>query len=97
MQLRAALRRVTTRQLRAHSGARHITKAMVASQQKELTILGISGSLRKASCNTGLLRAAAKYLPDLGAKLEVADIGDLPLYNGDIITESVPLSSWCVT
>ena len=77
--------------------ARHITKCTAAGQQKELTILGISGSLRKASCNTGLLRAAAKYLPDLGAKLDFADISDLPLYNADIITESVPFSPQCVT
>ena len=60
---------MTTQQLRATVRVRHITKSMGADQQKQLTILGVSGFLRKASCNTGLLRAAAKYLPDLGAKL----------------------------
>ncbi|MFD0982275.1 NADPH-dependent FMN reductase [Tropicimonas aquimaris] len=46
------------------------------------TILGISGSLRKASFNTGLLRAAAGMMPE-GATLEFGSIEGVPLYNGD--------------
>jgi len=48
-----------------------------------IKFLGISGSLRKASCNSGLLRAAQKALP-AGASLEIADLSDIPFYNADI-------------
>lgn len=46
-------------------------------------ILGISGSLRKASYNTALLRYALSQLPE-GVTHEVADIGSLPLMNQDL-------------
>lgn len=46
-------------------------------------LIGISGSLRAASYNTALLRAAAARLPD-GASLSLGDIRDIPLYNGDL-------------
>lgn len=49
----------------------------------DIKILGFSGSLRKGSMNTALLRAAADLLPD-GASLQIATIGDLPLYNEDL-------------
>ena len=45
-------------------------------------ILGISGSLRQASYNTALLRAAAELLPP-GMTLEVADLSRLPIFNKD--------------
>jgi NAD(P)H-dependent FMN reductase len=45
-------------------------------------LLGISGSLRKASFNTGLLRAAIDLVPD-GATLQAGSIVGIPLYNGD--------------
>jgi chromate reductase len=48
-----------------------------------MNILGISGSLRKASWNTAALRAVAGLLP-AGANLEIAEIGDLPLMNQDL-------------
>ncbi|MGL4280852.1 MAG: NADPH-dependent FMN reductase [Albidovulum sp.] len=47
------------------------------------TILGLSGSLRKASFNAGLLRAAAELAPD-GAKITIGSIRDVPLYDGDL-------------
>lgn len=54
------------------------------------TILGLSGSLRKGSFNTGLLRAAADLVPD-GARVEIGSIADVPLYNADIETaEGLP-------
>jgi chromate reductase len=46
-------------------------------------IIGISGSLRKASWNTAALHAAAELLP-AGHTLEIAEIGDLPLMNQDL-------------
>ena len=48
-----------------------------------MKILGISGSLRKGSFNTALLRAAAGLMPD-GAELEPAFLHDIPLYDGDV-------------
>ena len=45
-------------------------------------VLGISGSLRRASWNTGLLHAAGELLPE-GMSLEIADLADVPLYNQD--------------
>jgi chromate reductase len=48
-----------------------------------LRILGISGSLRRDSHNTSLLRAAAKLLPP-GVELEVYDgLRELPPYDED--------------
>jgi NAD(P)H-dependent FMN reductase len=47
-----------------------------------MTIIGISGSLRKNSFNSGLLRAAvAAASPDV--KIEIASIREIPLYDGD--------------
>lgn len=45
-------------------------------------IVGICGSLRRASLNAALLRAAVGLMP-AGATLEVATIEGIPLYNGD--------------
>ncbi len=45
-------------------------------------IVGISGSLRRGSTNTGLLRAAQEVAPP-GVSIEIADISRLPLYNED--------------
>lgn len=47
------------------------------------TVVGISGSLRKASTNTGLLRCAQSLAPDT-LKIEIADISAIPLFNADI-------------
>ncbi|MBW1814102.1 MAG: NAD(P)H-dependent oxidoreductase [Deltaproteobacteria bacterium] len=56
-------------------------------------IVGISGSLRKASINTGLLRAAAENAPE-GCQVTIGSIKDIPLYNGDIEdTEGIPSSA----
>lgn len=53
------------------------------------SILGISGSLRAASFNTGLLRAAQEVAPD-GVTVEIADIADVPLYNDDVYQTGFP-------
>jgi NAD(P)H-dependent FMN reductase len=47
------------------------------------TIVGISGSLRAGSLNSALLRAAANAMP-LDAKLDIASIKGIPLYDGDV-------------
>lgn len=51
------------------------------------TILGIAGSLRRASFNAGLLRAAKDLAPQ-GVRIEQGEIADVPLYNGDLEAES---------
>ena len=54
------------------------------------TVLGLSGSLRKASFNTALLRAAQALMPE-GATLEVATLHGIPLYDGDLeAAEGIP-------
>ena len=50
---------------------------------ERIKVLGISGSLHKASSNTGLLRAAQEVAP-AGMEISIFDIGDLPLYNRDV-------------
>jgi chromate reductase len=52
-----------------------------------LKILGISGSLRRESHNTNLLRAAAQLLPP-GVELEVYDgLREVPPYDADLDVE----------
>jgi NAD(P)H-dependent FMN reductase len=50
------------------------------------TIIGISGSLRRGSYNTALLRAALELAP-AGVAIEVTSIRSIPLYDGDLETE----------
>ena len=54
-----------------------------------LRVLGISGSLRKASFNSGLLRAAREIAPEL-MEITIFDIIDLPIYNGDVEAQGDP-------
>lgn len=46
-------------------------------------IVGVSGSLRRGSLNTALLRAAARLMPP-DARLDVQTIHGIPLYDGDV-------------
>jgi chromate reductase len=50
------------------------------------TIIGISGSLRRDSYNTALLRGAVELAP-VGLSIEVGSIRDIPLYDGDVEAE----------
>lgn len=53
------------------------------------TILGLAGSLRRASFNRGLLRAAVEECP-AGAMIEAGSIDDVPLYNADVEDAGLP-------
>jgi chromate reductase, NAD(P)H dehydrogenase (quinone) len=52
-------------------------------------LLGISGSLRRGSHNSALLRVATRLMPP-GATLEVAGIRGIPLYDYDIEVQGLP-------
>jgi chromate reductase len=54
-----------------------------------MKVLGISGSLRQGSYNSMALRAAQKLAP-AGMKLDIADIGRIPLYNDDVRAAGEP-------
>jgi chromate reductase len=56
---------------------------------KPVRILGMSGSLRKASYNSAALRAAAALVPE-GASLEIFDLSPIPLYNDDVRAAGYP-------
>ena len=51
------------------------------------SIVGISGSLRRGSFNTGLLLAAREVLPD-NVSLRIESIADIPLYSGDVESDT---------
>ena len=52
-------------------------------------ILGLSGSLRRGSFNTALLRAAAGLMPE-GSDLTIGTIEGIPLYNADLEAGGLP-------
>lgn len=54
-----------------------------------IEVLGISGSLRKKSYNTMLLRAAMELAPEQGMAIRSASI-ELPLYNDDVRQQGYP-------
>ena len=54
-----------------------------------LSILGFAGSLRRGSFNRALLRAAAGRAPE-GMTIDIFDLAEVPLYNGDVEAEGDP-------
>jgi chromate reductase, NAD(P)H dehydrogenase (quinone) len=56
---------------------------------RSMKILGICGSVRKASYNRGLLRAAQEEAP-AGVDVEICSIADIELYNADVERTGVP-------
>jgi len=48
-----------------------------------IQLVGVSGSLRKGSYNTMLLKAALQLLPP-NVSMEIISIEDIPLYNADL-------------
>jgi chromate reductase len=57
----------------------------------EMRFLGFAGSLRRASYNRGLVRAAVELAPS-GLIVDVFDLRDLPLYNQDVEDAGEPAS-----
>jgi chromate reductase, NAD(P)H dehydrogenase (quinone) len=58
---------------------------------KEFHILGISGSLRKASYNSAALRSAQELAPG-STVISFADISAIPMYNDDVREQGLPPS-----
>ena len=54
-----------------------------------MQILGICGSLRKASLNMAALRACQDLLPE-GITLRITSIADLPIFNQDVFDAGIP-------
>jgi chromate reductase, NAD(P)H dehydrogenase (quinone) len=55
----------------------------------DLKVLGISGSLRKASFNTAALKACAELMPQ-GMVMTYARIDDIPMFNQDVFDAGIP-------
>src|SRR3989339_2280792 len=58
---------------------------------EKIKILGISGSLRKDSLNTKLLKCSGKALPE-NIEFDIADISGVPIYSEDVEALSAPQS-----
>jgi chromate reductase len=56
---------------------------------EELKVLGVCGSLRKASLNMAALRACNGLMP-AGMSMTIAQIGDIPMYNQDVFDAGIP-------
>ncbi len=56
---------------------------------KNITVVGIVGSLRKDSYNRSLMNAVKEMAPE-GVTLEIFDLGDIPLFNQDRETADYP-------
>jgi chromate reductase len=54
-----------------------------------MKILGICGSLRKASFNMAALRACNELMPQ-GMTMQIASIADLPIFNQDVLDAGMP-------
>jgi chromate reductase, NAD(P)H dehydrogenase (quinone) len=56
---------------------------VATSSRSALTFLGIAGSLRRASYNRGLIRAAMEVAPSL-TRVVPYDLGEIPMFNADV-------------
>jgi len=59
------------------------------SHPSSIRVLGISGSLRKESYNTAVLRTAQEIAPE-GMTITLHDISGIPLYNEDVYQKGFP-------
>jgi chromate reductase len=62
---------------------------MATRPNPPLTILGIAGSLRRASYNRGLIRAAMELAPS-GTSVVPYDLADLPMFDADVEADGDP-------
>jgi chromate reductase, NAD(P)H dehydrogenase (quinone) len=62
---------------------------MATTTDRPLTFLGIAGSLRRASYNRGLIRAAIDLSP-AGSRVISFDLADVPMFNADVEAEGDP-------
>lgn len=62
---------------------------MTDKHSSSIRLLGLSGSLRAGSFNTAILRALVPLVADQ-AELVVHPLNDVPLYNGDLDTDTPP-------
>jgi chromate reductase len=62
---------------------------MTSSHSYPIRLLGISGSLRRASNNTAVLHSLATLVAGK-AELVVHPLNDIPLYDGDLDTQTPP-------
>ncbi len=56
---------------------------------ERIKIVGMSGSLRRGSYNSALLRLAREVIPE-GAELRLVSLADIPFYNGDVEEAGMP-------
>ncbi len=66
-----------------------MTTATAPDADAPIRVLGLSGSLRKGSFNTALLRAAGELAPE-GMRIEPYDLAAIPMYNDDIRQAGYP-------
>lgn len=60
-----------------------LTDRPAADARRPLCVLGLSGSLRQASYNTALLRAAQELAPS-HVDINIHDLSSIPMYNDDV-------------
>lgn len=58
---------------------------------KNLDIVGLCGSLRAGSLNRMALNLAGERMPE-GMRLEMAEIREVPFFDGDLLTKGFPVS-----
>jgi len=56
---------------------------------KTLDIVGLCGSLRKASLNSAALRLAGELMPPT-MKLDIVDWREVPVFDGDVFAQGLP-------
>jgi chromate reductase len=60
-----------------------LDRRTVSPPEGRIRVLGIAGSLRRGSYNRALLEAARELAPP-NLELQIFDLADVPLYNGDV-------------
>jgi chromate reductase len=61
----------------------------MGDSESTLNVVGFAGSLRRASYNRALLRAAQDLAPER-LRIEIHDLAGVPLFNEDVEAEGVP-------